>query len=50
MMFSNSLERLARICSILGGMVMTALMLMTCYSLIGRNFFDSALILSLIHI
>ncbi len=44
MMFSNSLERLARFCSLLGGMVMTALMLMTCYSLIGRNFFDSALI------
>lgn len=44
MMFSNALERLARFCSLLGGLVMTALMLMTCYSLIGRNFFDSALI------
>ena len=44
MMFSNSLERIARLCSLLGGMVMTGLMLMTCYSLIGRNFFDSALI------
>lgn len=43
-MFSNSLERIARLCSILGGLVMTGLMLMTCYSLIGRNFFDSALI------
>jgi len=43
-MFSNLLERTARICSILGGIVMTGLMLMTCYSLIGRNFFDSALI------
>ena len=44
MMFLNPLERLARFCSILGGLVMTALMLMTCYSLIGRNFFDTALI------
>lgn len=44
MMFSNSLERLARLCSILGGLVMTGLMLMTCYSLIGRNVFDTALI------
>ncbi len=44
MMFSNALERVARLCSILGGLIMTGLMLMTCYSLIGRNFFDSALI------
>ena len=44
MMFSHSLERLARLCSILGGLVMTGLMLMTCYSLIGRNVFDTALI------
>lgn len=44
MMFSQPLERLARLCSILGGLIMTGLMLMTCYSLIGRNFFDSALI------
>lgn len=44
MMFSNSLDRIARFCSILGGLVMTALMLMTCYSLISRNLFDTALI------
>ncbi len=44
MMFSNPLERLARLCSILGGLLLTALMLMTCYSLVGRNFFDTALI------
>jgi TRAP-type C4-dicarboxylate transport system permease small subunit len=44
MMFSNALERLARLCSILGGLLMTTLMLMTCYSLIGRNVFDTALI------
>ncbi len=44
MMFSNALERLARLCSILGGLLMTTLMLMTCYSLIGRNAFDTALI------
>ena len=44
MMFSNALERVARLCSILGGLVMTALMLMTCYSLISRNVFDAALI------
>ena len=44
MIFPHALERLARLCSILGGLLMTALMLMTCYSLIGRNVFDSALI------
>jgi len=44
MMFSTPLERLARLCSILGGLLLTALMLMTCYSLIGRNFFETALI------
>jgi TRAP-type C4-dicarboxylate transport system permease small subunit len=44
MLFSHTLERLARFCSILGGLLMTALMLMTCYSLIGRNVFDTALI------
>jgi TRAP-type C4-dicarboxylate transport system permease small subunit len=44
MKFPNALERLARLCSILGGLLMTALMLMTCYSLIGRNVFDTALI------
>jgi TRAP-type C4-dicarboxylate transport system permease small subunit len=44
MMFSNSLERIARLCSLLGGLVLTGLMLMTCYSLIGRNFLDSPLI------
>ncbi len=44
MLFSNALERLARLCSILGGLLMIALMLMTCYSLIGRNAFGTALI------
>jgi TRAP-type C4-dicarboxylate transport system permease small subunit len=44
MLFSNALGRLARLCSILGGLLMTGLMLMTCYSLIGRNVFDTALI------
>jgi TRAP-type C4-dicarboxylate transport system permease small subunit len=44
MMFSNALDRIARFCSILGGLVMTALMLMTCYSLISRNMFDAALV------
>jgi len=44
MLFSTSLERLARLCSIFGGLLMTGLMLMTCYSLIGRNLFDIALI------
>jgi TRAP-type C4-dicarboxylate transport system permease small subunit len=44
MLFSHALERLARLCSILGGLLMTGLMLMTCYSLIGRNVFDTALI------
>ena len=44
MMFSTPLERLARLCSILGGLLMIALMLMTCYSLIGRNLLDTALV------
>jgi TRAP-type C4-dicarboxylate transport system permease small subunit len=43
-MFSNLLAHIARLCSILGGLLMTGLMLMTCYSLISRNFFDTALI------
>jgi TRAP-type C4-dicarboxylate transport system permease small subunit len=43
-MFFNSIAHIARLCSILGGLLMTGLMLMTCYSLIGRNFFDTALI------
>ena len=43
-MFSKLLESIARLCSILGGLVMTGLMLMTCYSLIGRNFSGSPLI------
>ena len=43
-MFSNFLAHIARLCSILGGLLMTGLMLMTCYSLISRNFFDTALI------
>lgn len=38
------LERLARLCSIIGGLIMIALMLMTCYSVVGRNFFEKALI------
>ncbi len=44
MMFSHALDRLARFCSILGGLVMTAIMLMTCYSLISRNLLDTALV------
>jgi TRAP-type C4-dicarboxylate transport system permease small subunit len=43
-MLNPALERLARLCSILGGLLMTALMLMTCYSLIARNIFETALI------
>jgi TRAP-type C4-dicarboxylate transport system permease small subunit len=44
MKLHTALDRLARLCSILGGLLMTALMLMTCYSLIGRNVFETALI------
>ena len=44
MMPPAPLERLARLCSIIGGLIMIALMLMTCYSVIGRNFFGKALI------
>ncbi len=43
-MNSQSLAPVARWFSIVGGLLLTALMLMTCYSLIGRNLFDSALI------
>ena len=43
-MLRHLLAHIARLCSILGGLVMTGLMLMTCYSLISRNFFDTALI------
>ena len=44
MMFHTTLQRLARACSIIGGLLLTAVMLMTCYSVIGRNFFQSALV------
>lgn len=43
-MLSNFFEWIARLCSFLGGLIMTGLMLMTCYSLIGRNLWGSALI------
>jgi TRAP-type C4-dicarboxylate transport system permease small subunit len=41
---SHPLKQLARLCSVVGGVIMIALMLMTCYSVIGRNFFGKALI------
>ncbi len=44
MMFLTPLQRLARVCSIIGGLLLTAVMLMTCYSVVGRNFFQSALV------
>jgi len=37
------LEPIAKTLSILGGLLMVGVMLMTCYSLIGRNFFAIAL-------
>jgi TRAP-type C4-dicarboxylate transport system permease small subunit len=37
-------ESLAKACSIVGGLILTALTLMTCYSVVGRNFFGNALI------
>jgi TRAP-type C4-dicarboxylate transport system permease small subunit len=40
----NFLRSLAKACSIIGGLIITALMLMTCYSVVGRNFFASPLI------
>jgi TRAP-type C4-dicarboxylate transport system permease small subunit len=40
----HPLKALAKACSIIGGLVLTALMLMTCYSVVGRNFFEKALI------
>lgn len=44
MSHTHPLKRLARLCSVIGGVVMVALMLMTCYSVVGRNFFERALI------
>lgn len=41
---NHPLKRLARLCSVIGGFIMVALMLMTCYSVIGRNFFERALL------
>jgi TRAP-type C4-dicarboxylate transport system permease small subunit len=41
---NHPLKRLARLCSVIGGVIMIALMLMTCYSVVGRNFFERALI------
>ncbi|MFM7285175.1 MAG: TRAP transporter small permease [Betaproteobacteria bacterium] len=41
---NHPLKRLARLCSVIGGVIMVALMLMTCYSVVGRNFFERALI------
>lgn len=38
------LEPIAKTLSILGGLLIVGVMLMTCYSLIGRNFFQSPLI------
>ncbi len=40
----NFLKPIAKGCSITGGLIITALMLMTCYSVVGRNFFSSPLI------
>jgi TRAP-type C4-dicarboxylate transport system permease small subunit len=44
MPLQSVLDRVARLLSIVGGLIMVALMLMTCYSVTGRNFFGSALI------
>jgi TRAP-type C4-dicarboxylate transport system permease small subunit len=43
MMFAKTLERIALLCSLLGGLVLTGVMLMTCYSLFGRNVLGSAM-------
>lgn len=37
------LEKLAKLCAILAGVLLTAITLMTCVSLIGRNLFGSTL-------
>ena len=37
------LEKLAKLCAILAGMLLTTITLMTCVSLIGRNFFGATL-------
>jgi TRAP-type C4-dicarboxylate transport system permease small subunit len=44
MLRTSLLLLLARAFSTLGGITLTALTLMTCYSVVGRNFFESALL------
>ena len=39
----RALEKLAKLCAILAGVLLTAITLMTCTSLIGRNLFGSTL-------
>jgi TRAP-type C4-dicarboxylate transport system permease small subunit len=37
---TRALDRLARLCALLGGLLMVGIMLMTCISVIGRNLLD----------
>jgi TRAP-type C4-dicarboxylate transport system permease small subunit len=38
------LETLAKLCAVLAGLLLISITLMTCYSVIGRDFFQSALV------
>ena len=40
----KALENLARLCAILAGLLLTVITLMTCTSLIGRNFLGTTLV------
>ncbi len=42
--FPPLLDRLARLCALLGGLLLTGIMLMTCASVIGRNLLDRTLV------
>ena len=42
--FLKILQSLAKLCAVLAGVLLTAITLMTCASLIGRNLFDTTLV------
>ena len=41
---TRTLDRLARLCALLGGLLLVGIMLMTCASVIGRNLLDRTLV------
>jgi TRAP-type C4-dicarboxylate transport system permease small subunit len=38
------LDKLARFCAVIGGVLLTLITLMTCASVVGRNFFEASLV------